>query len=159
MALLYLVLRYIELFKRLRLTLVKLILSTFQCVLFSLNLMLILFRFLKEQKRTLLITSFHDWFKNYVFDWIKVAQLKMRERLDRALELDTIVDTNDNVPFSSSAVDTHAFFLQVYIVHFGTCIIFLQLFFSLLGYQFLEGSQMASQRPIIRLLYCYLTGT
>ena len=76
--------------------------------------MLILFRFLREQRRTLLITSFHAWFKNYVFGWVRAAQLRVRERLDRALELDTIVETNDNVPFSSSAVDTHAFFLQVY---------------------------------------------
>ncbi|XP_019853528.1 PREDICTED: protein unc-13 homolog D-like [Amphimedon queenslandica] len=68
--------------------------------------------FLKEQRRTLFITSFHAWFEKYVFDWVKVAQLKVRERLDRALELDAIVETSDKAPFSSSAVDTHAFFLQ-----------------------------------------------
>ena len=45
-----------------------------------------------------------------------MAQLRVRERLDRAIELDTIVETNDNSPFSSSAVDTHAFFLQVCII-------------------------------------------
>ena len=59
------------------------------------------------------ITSFQNWFKGCVPDWVDVAQSRVKERLKRAVELDTIVKTSDNAPFSSSAVDTHAFFLQV----------------------------------------------
>ncbi|XP_019853517.1 PREDICTED: protein unc-13 homolog D-like [Amphimedon queenslandica] len=69
--------------------------------------------FLKSQRVELSITSFQDWFKGCVPDWVDVAQTRVKERLKRAVELDTIVKTSDNAPFSSSAVDTHAFFLQV----------------------------------------------
>ena len=62
---------------------------------------------------TLSITSFHDWFEGCVSDWVGIAQNRVKDRLKRAVELDTIVKTSDNAPFSSSAVDTHAFFLQV----------------------------------------------
>ena len=70
-------------------------------------------RFLKRQRLSLSVTCFHGWFKGSVADWVGVAQARVKERLDRAIELDTIVKASDNVPFSSSAVDAHAFFLQV----------------------------------------------
>ena len=62
---------------------------------------------------SLSVTSFHGWFKVSVADWVSVAQAEAKERLDKAIELDKIVKESDNVPFSSSAVDAHAFFLQV----------------------------------------------
>ena len=46
-------------------------------------------------------------------DWFIVVRTRVRERMDRSIELDTIVETSNKAPFSSSAVDTHAFILQV----------------------------------------------
>ena len=77
------------------------------------NMFYLYCRFLKRQRLSLSVTSFHGWFKGSVADWVRVAQARVKERLDRAIELDTIVKASDNVPFSSSAVDAHAFFLQV----------------------------------------------
>lgn len=70
-------------------------------------------RFLKRHHVTLSVTKFQYWFKDYVSDWFIVGRARVRERMDRAIELDTIIETSNKAPFSSSAVDAHAFILQV----------------------------------------------
>ena len=61
----------------------------------------------------LTVISYHLWFKPFLSKWIHLAQNKAKDRLLKAIELDTIVKYTDRGSFSSSAVDTHAFFLQV----------------------------------------------
>ena len=61
----------------------------------------------------LTVISYHLWFKPFHSKWIHLAQNKAKDRLLKAIELDTIVKYTDRGSFSSSAVDTHAFFLQV----------------------------------------------
>ncbi|XP_019853732.1 PREDICTED: protein unc-13 homolog D-like [Amphimedon queenslandica] len=69
--------------------------------------------FLKKQKSSLSITKFHDWFEGYVSGWFHAARVSLKGRMDRIIQLDTVVETIDKAPFSSSAVDTHAIFLQI----------------------------------------------
>ena len=61
----------------------------------------------------LAINSYHLWFRPFLSKWMHLAQSKAKERLLKAVELDTIVKYTDRASFSSSAVDAHAFFLQV----------------------------------------------
>ena len=71
-------------------------------------------RFLRKQKVDKLeIISYHLWFKHFLSKWICIAQSKAKERLLKAVELDTIVRCTDKASFSSSAVDAHTFFVQV----------------------------------------------
>lgn len=69
-----------------------------------------LIRLLKSSK--LSIVNFHFWFKGCVTDWIGLVQSKAKQRLKTSIELDKIVKISERAMFSSSAVDTHAFFLQ-----------------------------------------------
>ena len=71
-------------------------------------------RFFKKQKvDKLKIISYHLWFKRFLSKWIHLAQSKAKEKLLKAVELDTIVKYTDRASFSSSAVDAHTFFVQV----------------------------------------------
>ena len=58
------------------------------------------------------IEKYSEWFRGYVSEWIRIATYKAKERIWNAKTLDTVVNT-DQASFSSSAVDTHATFLQV----------------------------------------------
>ena len=71
-------------------------------------------RFFKKQKvDKLKIISYHLWFKHFLSKWIHLAQSKAKERMLKAVELDTVVKYTDRASFSSSAVDAHTFFVQV----------------------------------------------
>ena len=61
----------------------------------------------------LTVISYHLWFKHFLSKWIHLTQNKAKDRLLKAIELDIIVKYTDRGSFSSSAVDTHAFSLQV----------------------------------------------
>ena len=47
----------------------------------------------------------HDWFKYLVFHWIKEAGSRCKDQIEKAIELDKVVEVTNEVKFSSSAVD------------------------------------------------------
>lgn len=55
----------------------------------------------------------HVWFKHMVNNWIHVATKRCKERIGKAIEIDQVVQVTDEAKFSSSAVDTKAFLLQM----------------------------------------------
>ena len=112
-------------------------------------------RFLRKQKVDKLeIISYHLWFKHFLSKWIHLAQSKAKERLLKAVELDTIVKYTDRASFSSSAVDAHAFFLQVWEILVRLFIIFI-----ILGNFLLEWCKVARQRRVYKLLCYSCSGT
>lgn len=47
----------------------------------------------------------HEWFKYLVFHWIKEAATRCKDQIEKAIELDKVVEVTNDVKFSSSAVD------------------------------------------------------
>lgn len=45
--------------------------------------------------------------------WLEIAVFKALTRIDKAIELDTLVPVDSNVKYSSSGVDTLAIFYQI----------------------------------------------
>ncbi|KAL4716125.1 hypothetical protein ACJJTC_013902 [Scirpophaga incertulas] len=59
------------------------------------------------------ISKFHSWFYGGVAQWLDIAAYKALTRIEKAVELDTLVPVDTNVKYSSSGVDTLAIFYQI----------------------------------------------
>lgn len=59
------------------------------------------------------IRSFHRWFHGGVSQWLDIAVFKALQRIEKAVELDSLVPVDATVKYSSSAVDTLTIFYQV----------------------------------------------
>ena len=62
---------------------------------------------------SLSIRNFHEWFKQWVKDWIRIAIDKCRDYTAKAIAADSEITVTNDVMFSSSALDTTGFLLQV----------------------------------------------
>lgn len=65
---------------------------------------------------TLHIQNFHQWFHGGVAQWLDIAVYKALQRIEKAVELDKLVQVDTNLKYSSSAVDTLTIFYQVKII-------------------------------------------
>jgi hypothetical protein len=59
------------------------------------------------------IRNYHLWFSPMVANWISRAQSLCRQYIDKAIQIDKVIQVTDEATFSSSAVDTKGFLLQV----------------------------------------------
>ncbi|XP_073955464.1 C2 and C2B_Munc13-like domain-containing protein staccato isoform X4 [Choristoneura fumiferana] len=59
------------------------------------------------------ISKFHWWFFGGVAQWLDIAAYKALTRIEKAVDLDTLVALDTNVKYSSSAVDTLQIFYQI----------------------------------------------
>jgi len=59
------------------------------------------------------INKYHQWFKGMVNGWVQMATNRCKSRIQQAIQLDQVVQVTDEAKFSSSAVDTKAFLLQM----------------------------------------------
>jgi BAI1-associated protein 3 len=62
------------------------------------------------------IRNFYQWFHGGVAQWLDIAVFKALQRIEKAVELDSLVPVDNTVRYSSSAVDTITIFYQVGIV-------------------------------------------
>ena len=61
----------------------------------------------------LTIPQFHKWFKDMVRNWVRMAMDKCKDFTVKAIAADSAITVTDEVMFSTSAVDTTGFLLQV----------------------------------------------
>lgn len=61
----------------------------------------------------LAMEDFHTWFMTGVTHWLDISVVKALNRIEKAIELDTLVAVDETVKYSSSAVDTLAIFYQI----------------------------------------------
>lgn len=59
------------------------------------------------------LAKYHLWFQQGVARWLDIAAYKAMQRIERAVELDKLVQIDSSVKHSSSAVDTLAIFYQI----------------------------------------------
>ncbi|KAJ3619664.1 hypothetical protein MTP99_005328 [Tenebrio molitor] len=59
------------------------------------------------------IRNFYQWFHGGVAQWLDIAVFKALQRIEKAVELDSLVPVDNTVRYSSSAVDTITIFYQV----------------------------------------------
>lgn len=59
------------------------------------------------------ISKFHSWFFGGVAQWLDIAAYKALTRIEKAVDLDSLVPVDTNVKYSSSGVDTLAIFYQI----------------------------------------------
>lgn len=59
------------------------------------------------------IRHFHRWFHGGVSQWLDIAVFKALQRIEKAVELDSLIPVDSTVRYSSSAVDTLTIFYQV----------------------------------------------
>ena len=60
------------------------------------------------------ILNFHKWlFKDMVNDWVRAAIAKCKDLITKAIAIDTFIPVTNDTMFSSSALDTVGFLLQV----------------------------------------------
>ncbi|XP_028162943.1 protein unc-13 homolog 4B isoform X3 [Ostrinia furnacalis] len=59
------------------------------------------------------ISQFHSWFFGGVAKWLEIAAEKAKTRVEKAVDLDNLVQVDTNVKYSSSGVDTLAIFYQI----------------------------------------------
>ena len=59
------------------------------------------------------IPHYHKWFKEMVESWIRMATDKCKDYTTKAIAADSEITVTDEVMFSTSAVDTTGFLLQV----------------------------------------------
>ena len=62
---------------------------------------------------SLSIPHYHKWFKDMVESWIRMAIDKCKDYTVKAIAGDSEITVTDEVMFSTSAVDTTGFLLQV----------------------------------------------
>lgn len=65
------------------------------------------------EHETFSIRQFHKWFHGGVSQWLDIAVFKALQRIEKAVELDSLVPVDTTVKYSSSAVDTLTIFYQV----------------------------------------------
>ncbi|XP_059619903.1 protein unc-13 homolog 4B isoform X1 [Phlebotomus argentipes] len=76
------------------------------------------------------INDYHKWFTAGVTHWLDISVLKALIRIEKAIELDSLVPVDESVKYSSSAVDTLAIFYQI------------KIFWQQLAWPDVEGSYM-----------------
>jgi len=86
--------------------------------LFELYLMLQRFAVLGQtlfpsQNEELKVSQFHVWFHKGVAHWLDIAVFKALQRIDKAVELDSLIPVDSSVKYSSSAVDTLSIYYQI----------------------------------------------
>lgn len=59
------------------------------------------------------IGKYYEWFTSGVIHWLDISVYKALTRIQKAIELDTLIPVDENVKYSSSAVDTLAIFYQI----------------------------------------------
>ncbi|CAH3143387.1 unnamed protein product [Porites evermanni] len=59
------------------------------------------------------LDDYHHWFKQSVMRWLDIAQVKARERIRKAVEIDTILRIDESVNHSTSTVDAAGCFCQI----------------------------------------------
>ncbi|XP_071447692.1 protein unc-13 homolog 4B isoform X2 [Hetaerina americana] len=57
--------------------------------------------------------AYHNWFTKGVAHWLDIALFKAMKRIEKAVELDTLVPVDSSVRYSSSAVDTLTIYYQI----------------------------------------------
>lgn len=57
--------------------------------------------------------EYYDWFSGGVAHWLDISVYKALTRIQKAIELDSLIAVDDSVKYSSSAVDTLAIFYQI----------------------------------------------
>ncbi|XP_078347490.1 BAI1-associated protein 3-like isoform X1 [Oculina patagonica] len=59
------------------------------------------------------LDDYHTWFKQSVIRWIDIAQVKAKERIRKAVEIDKILKIDASVSHSTSAIDAVGCFHQI----------------------------------------------
>lgn len=59
------------------------------------------------------LDDYHGWFKQPVMRWLDIAQVKAKERIRKAVEIDKILRIDESVTHSTSAVDAVGCFHQI----------------------------------------------
>ena len=59
------------------------------------------------------LLTYHKWFHNLVPCWLKIALIRCKERIHEAIKIGKVETIADNVPFSSSVVDSMDFMQQM----------------------------------------------
>ena len=62
---------------------------------------------------TIKIEKYYEWFTSGVIHWLDISVYKALTRIQKAIELDSLIPVDENVKYSSSAVDTLAIFYQI----------------------------------------------
>ena len=62
---------------------------------------------------SLAIANFHKWFKDMVRGWIRMAMDKCKDYTAKAVAADSTTSVTNDVMFSTSALDTTGFLIQV----------------------------------------------
>ncbi|XP_011687719.1 PREDICTED: protein unc-13 homolog D isoform X4 [Wasmannia auropunctata] len=88
------------------------------------------------------IQNYYDWFKGGVAHWLEIAVYKALQRIDRAVEIDTLQAVSSTVQYSSSAVDTLTTFYQI------------KVFWTQLAWPDVEGSYTFIARIIDDICKC-----
>lgn len=60
-------------------------------------------------------SDFYEWFMNGVAHWLDISLYKALIRIQKAVELDSLIAVDANTKYSSSAIDTLAIFYQIQI--------------------------------------------
>ena len=71
------------------------------------------YSFFSSMSDNLSVPHFHKWFKDMVESWIRAATNKCKDYTAKAIAADSEITVTDEVMFSTSAVDTTGFLLQV----------------------------------------------
>lgn len=59
------------------------------------------------------VQNYYNWFRSGVAHWLDIAVYKALKRIDRAIEIDSLQAVDNNVQYTSSAVDTLSTFYQI----------------------------------------------
>lgn len=59
------------------------------------------------------LDDYHGWFKQSILRWLDIAQVKAKERIKRAVEIDKILRIDASVSHSTSAIDGVGCFYQI----------------------------------------------
>lgn len=60
-----------------------------------------------------MVPKCHLWFRDMVSEWFKVAADRCKNYISKAIKLDEAISVTEDVKFSTSAVDTVGFLLQI----------------------------------------------
>jgi BAI1-associated protein 3 len=80
---------------------------------FVIHIVLLIFRIGSDHQVEYKCSKFHTWFHRGVAQWLDIALYKALKRIKKAVELGNLKPIDDNVKFSSSAVDTLTIFYQI----------------------------------------------
>lgn len=93
--------------------------NTIGTVLFELYLALQEFSSFREKltdcdkKQKLHIVQYYQWFRFAVQKWLDIAKIKSKQRIQKAVQLDRVIDVKAGVKYSTSSVDVVCCFSQI----------------------------------------------